>query len=491
MDLNVEIEEIKGLKKLNIKVPLEKGVYAICGENGCGKSTLLSCISSIFNDDFIDYLKDGLNTKSILDMSIDDKKVKYVYDGSEFKRTSLERTIHLYGFHEGSLIYGTRFEDASKISRIRARRILQEHLAKADEFVSKNLSYILHNNYDYYQDLYRIKNRYISRSNYLLKGNPYFIKTENGFINQFDFSTGEYLLVNLLHLINNLVVRNIHRRSISSPFLIMIDEVEFALHPSAIKRLVSLLKELANQYNITIYFSTHSVEIIQSLSPVNLFYLEKNTKGIVSVHTPCFPSYAVRYLYQPNSIDCLFLVEDEFAERFLQKIIDTEKLYTNKINWIIPCGSWEKTLELQNEFSKMPSFTEKTRIISILDGDIKADYNDKYKNDKAISSMRKLFLPVYSIEKYLYKQIIIDENANFINDFGNRFFPARSFKDILDDYKRNYKDKQNGKNMIDIIYKNMYDIGITRELARERIVTYVIDSIDTSKFKNALSEITS
>lgn len=57
-------------------------------------------------------------------------------------------------------------------------------MCDADEFVKRNLSKILHDNYDNYKTLKRIKNRVIAAS-YKLEGLPYFIEVKGKLISQF------------------------------------------------------------------------------------------------------------------------------------------------------------------------------------------------------------------------------------------------------------------------------------------------------------------
>ena len=57
--------------------------------------------------------------------------------------------------------------------------------------------------------------------------------------------------------------------------LILIDEIELALHPSAIMRLVDFLQKLATEYNLAIYFSSHSIELLRKIKPSNIFHLQK------------------------------------------------------------------------------------------------------------------------------------------------------------------------------------------------------------------------
>ena len=52
----------------------------------------------------------------------------------------------------------------------------------------------------------------------------------------------------------------------------LLDEIELALHSSALRRLVYFLKEIADKHNTVVLFSTHSIELIRSISSENIFY---------------------------------------------------------------------------------------------------------------------------------------------------------------------------------------------------------------------------
>lgn len=44
-EIDLQIEKVKNIVYAKIKLPLEKGMYAIVGENSCGKSTLMLALS--------------------------------------------------------------------------------------------------------------------------------------------------------------------------------------------------------------------------------------------------------------------------------------------------------------------------------------------------------------------------------------------------------------------------------------------------------------
>lgn len=48
MNLKISIKKIKSIDNLTIELPVDKGLYAITGQNGSGKSTISACASSVF-----------------------------------------------------------------------------------------------------------------------------------------------------------------------------------------------------------------------------------------------------------------------------------------------------------------------------------------------------------------------------------------------------------------------------------------------------------
>ena len=44
-ELDIEISEIKNIKKAKVSIPLNRGIYGIIGNNGTGKSTIMTCLA--------------------------------------------------------------------------------------------------------------------------------------------------------------------------------------------------------------------------------------------------------------------------------------------------------------------------------------------------------------------------------------------------------------------------------------------------------------
>lgn len=195
-------------------------------------------------------------------------------------------------------------------------------------------------------------------------------------------SSGECLLISLLHFIYNSIIRTPieHEKKV----LVLIDELELALHPIAVLRLLELLKDLSMEHsNLIVYLSTHSPEIIKALDPVYLFKIN-NQKGTISLENNCYPSYLIRDLYSNISPDFLLLVEDDLSQLFVNRILEKAELRTNKLIHCVPVGGWENVLELHDELYRKKVLGTNTKIISILDGDVEGLLN---KNQKKVSSL--------------------------------------------------------------------------------------------------------
>lgn len=295
---------------------------------------------------------------------------------------------------------------------------------------------------------------------YNLKGIPYFYEVAGGVISQFQMSSGECMLLSLLDFINNLLIKN--QKLGKGDLFFLIDEVELALHPGAIDRLMLFLNELVetSKKNLVIYFSTHSAELIHRISPKNIFLIENNN-GLVEATNPCYPNYAVRNLYIPNGFDFLLLVEDELAKVLVEKVIRDKRLGTSKLCCVLPAGGWSQMLKLHHDMVTYNAIGVGKHVVSIYDGDVTEQVNAQ----KTYSSLPKAFLPIASIEKYLYKKCIDEKDTVFIKRIGDKYFTQRSLKDIIFDYQNDPRTKanpkKNGKAFYDVITHQLLRNGIT------------------------------
>lgn len=486
MKLDLEINNVRNIKHAELSFPLEKGIYTLVGENGCGKSTLMLIMSLIVKTSSAHMLtEDDIDESSTIDIETDSGKDHWYYrkgklttgrftnvkGGGKTKHphAALVVSTHWPGFYEGSIFYGTRFDDYDKVDAFFAADNFQNDLVAADSFVSETLGFILHNNKMHYRNLYRIKNRKTAEK-YNFKGIPYFMACPNGYISQFKMSSGECMLVSLIDFINSLIIKG----GRFNRFLFLIDEVELALHPSAIDRLVIFLKDLLENSSkeIVIYFSTHSAELLHRINARNIYLIE-NYDGTICVTNPCYPNYAIRSLYIPNGFDFVLLVEDELSKALVDKVIRENKLAESKLCCVLPAGGCMQMLRLHHDMVTYNTLGVGKHIVSIYDGDVKdaIAQKDEYKN------LPKCFLPIPSIEKYLYKKLITEDDKAFIKLLGDKYFNQRALTDIILDYKNDPrtiigKDKS-GKNLYDILIANLNKAG----LSEKDFVKYLCDDI--------------
>lgn len=495
MDINLEIVNIKNIQYAQLNLPFEKGLYAIVGENGCGKSTLMLSLSLMVKTSSVHMLtSDDISNTSKIIINVDSNTDTWTYKNNKLttgKYTthkgyhSMIASTHVEGFYEGSIFYGSRFNDYNLIDNFLSKSNLADDLVTADSFVQETLGYILHNNKAHYKTLMKIKTRALAKQ-YEFRGMPYFIRENNHIISQYRMSSGESMLISLIDFINNLVIKD----SSHSKLLFLIDEVELALHPSAIDRLVEFLNDLVktSSHELVVYFSTHSAELLHRINHKNIFLLN-NENGEIEVINPCYPNYAIRNLYVPNGFDFLLLVEDLLSKALVEKVIRENNLSQSKLCCVLPSGGCTQMLQLHNDMITYNTLGVGKRIVSIYDGDVK----DSISQNKSYSHLPKCFLPVPSIEKYLKNKLLDNPDPKFIKLIGDKYFTQRSIKEIIFDYKndiRTVNSKDNdGKNFYKILCSNLYKIGIDED----SFIKYLCDDIysyeDLSKFVTQLSKL--
>ena len=462
-ELNLKIKRIKNIATCDIDLPLDRGLYAIVGENGCGKSTIMQAMSMLVKPSSWKSFKPfDFSDDSTIDIDIDGTIDNWVVSGDEWNTLAAaggkpHSQNFYHGFYEGSIFYGSRFYDYNLVDSFLRKPDFTSLIRVADDFVVNTLSFILHGDKTHYKDLYKINTKRIALAN-KFNGIPYFLKCGDHYISQYNMSSGESMLISLIDFINNLTERN--RYVSKKPLLFLIDEAELALHPAAIDRLITLFNDLIKRVNMVVFFSTHSTEIINRINPENIFMIENRNGTITSVN-PCYPNYAIRNLYVPNGYDFIILVEDDLAKAVVERLIRANNMCTSRLWYVIPSGDWSQTLRLQNDIQRSKLLGVGKRVISILDGDIQVE-GDKKAREFGISLFT--YLPIKSVEKYLRKKLISDADATFIKLIGDKYFTQRSLPDIIADYQTNYdvsKDKT-GKKLYIMLCSNLDKVGITK-----------------------------
>lgn len=493
MSIQINIKNIRNIKEANIELPFDKGMYALVGTNGCGKSTLMLLLSLVIKTSSAHLLteKDTSNDSRIeitdgikSDIWIRNNAKKMTTGKYNNKR--LFTSVHYHGFYEGSIFYGSRFDDYNKINDFFSKANFENDIVDADPFVSQTLGYILHNEKAHYNNLKRIRSKSIAKEAGF-KGFPYFYTIGDNIISQYQMSSGESMLISLIDFINNLVRKGNYKK-----LFFLIDEVELALHPSAIDRLQLFLEKLIqeSETELVIYFSTHSSELIQRIPAKNIYLLE-NDNGVLSTLNPCYPNYAVRNLYVPNGFDFLLLVEDELTKAIVDRVINENNLSTSKLCCVLPAGGCTQMLKLHYDMVTYNTLGVGKHIISIFDGDVKDDIckKDEYK------SLPKCFLPIPSVEKYLKRKLVDEPDKSFIKLIGDKYFNQRSLNDIIADYKNDPRTETSNDNDGKIFYKiicsNLEKIGTSEEKFIQYISKDIYEYEKPVNFVNSLRKLLS
>ena len=309
---------------------------------------------------------------------------------------------------------------------------------------------------------------------YKFRGSPYFYKPSvSQIISQFNLSTGESLLVSVLHSINYQLMRRTSQRT----YLVLLDEVELALHPSALNRLIRFLQKLSQERNLAIYFSTHSVELIRQIPAENIYFLRKHLDNTVEVQNPVSPAYATRAIYIHDGYDVLILVEDVLARNIVQWVIRKERLSKRKLLHVVAAGGWENVLALHDDIVSSNIVKSGQKVISVLDGDIKDEYQRLYASEGKYTNINVFFLPIESAEKYLREKLVINVDYDFYNEFGDQFFRRNSLDDLLQKYNEIGgvdKDKS-GKKLLRLLKTELLEIGQHEKEFYAFLTEYIVE----------------
>jgi ABC-type phosphate transport system ATPase subunit len=481
MDLKVHIENIKNINHCEFVLPIEKGIYGLVGANGCGKSTVLSCIAQcVFSSSLQNLSEFDYGENSFVEFSYGGQHTIWKSSDNSWKTDcNRNQRIHFNGMYEGSLFYGTRFDDSLKVDDlVKNSTISSDDIVDADLYIKQQMSFILHGDLNHYGTLKRIRNKRIAQK-VNLKNTPYFQEIKGNLISQYKMSSGECLLVSLLHFIYNALIRR--SLPVDEPILMLIDEIELALHPVAVSRLIDLLNNIIKEHdNLTVVLTSHSPEVIRKISPNNLFMMEIDEKNTIEFYSPCYPSYAIRDVYMHSGFDCVILVEDLLAKYVVEKVIQQKSLNSGKLINVLPVGGWENVLKFQMMAYATNTFGIGTKLFSILDGDIQN--NGKIK--KEYCKLQPMFLPINSIEKYLYNVCTDSSYKSIKRKINDTFFNVESIDDILADYVQD--NDNNGKSLYRKILINLEKRNISEDSFIKELCSIIMNANNFEAFASEL-----
>ena len=256
MATKLTIKKLKSIEEFEFIIPAP-GAYLLTGSNGAGKTSLLTCLSRLRNSGAF---QRGFRSSS--HASLDSHRgasVRYEIDGQEVTYTYVEERWAPLPRKNSGLLDTCGYPEVKYITadadRIEPQK--QEFAPNRVRLTSQSLRDGMNSifNTERFNELCYINlNRGGQNKAYLIRqmrpGKPTMYFSER------NFSLGELCVLKLL----------LSLEDISSNSLVLIDELELAVHPRAQTNLFHHLSRFASAKNLTIIFSTQSVTLIKSVS---------------------------------------------------------------------------------------------------------------------------------------------------------------------------------------------------------------------------------
>lgn len=361
----IEIKNLRNIKKLRFEVP-DRGVWLLTAGNGAGKTSLLACIRRIgYPNAFPIHFPNSLRSTRLDNHSegsvtyeINGESVEYAYRGERWTPRPRSNAHLLDRFGYPSVTYMGATGD-----RITPRP--EDFEPRLVRGASRNIISSANRIFDTqkFNDL-RIVNlaRGVGNDAFVLSvgSNPSSYHSEK------HFSLGELCVLKLLKLIS----------SVQNNSMIIVDELEMALHPKAQVRLLEYLNEQAAQKRLTVIFSTHSVTLLKVADRKRIIYLDRQEDGEIKPIVGCYPTYAIGNIsYDEETIpDGVGYVEDVFAKdvvsAFLDQFLD-EKFPDPSVRptiKVLPVGGFKEVVSFLDQNRSVLPVTCKQQ--AILDGDV-------------------------------------------------------------------------------------------------------------------------
>ena len=369
----VTINNIKNINHMEFCIP-KPGLYIVTGKNGSGKTTLFTCLSRIKNSNAFRIGFPASNGNDYLDFfpgyvqfEVDGESVRYSKRSSgKWKANKQNNVLSLMGYPQVVNI-------TTKDERIFIQMdIIPRKNNQGDDWINEKLNQIFGTNK--YSTMIRITTGQLYRGRGKVavdtrrRNIAYAIPIEGKkFYTERNFSFGEIVLLNLLYDIHN----------VSNGSLVLIDELELALHPSAQIRLLSCLKEMAEEKGLTILITTHSASLIRSQKDVILLE-EGNESGQIDVMYHCPPAKAIGAIgmREDTMPDIIILVEDDMAKALFMELKREYFLYYPEQAYldirVLEIGGYKNVINFYIEANNYV-FYNNVFVTAFMDKDVETD----------------------------------------------------------------------------------------------------------------------
>lgn len=444
----VIIKNLRSISSLTFDVPVG-GIHVLTGCNGCGKTSLFAALNRICNKNAFNGIK--LGRKVGMD-KFSNTRITYSDDATSiwYSRTNRGWEPHprgakpnaLFPFTDTVFIATSGFRFFEPVTDQFYKRGSHVVYTDAPQEIKDGLNFVFASNKFDNLKYVTIRNMH-GRQRQLHRENiMYVIKNGAEVYSEMNFSLGERLVLNTLDF----------AQGIPDSILLLIDEIELALHPVAQVRFYNYIKSLTQSKSLTCILSTHSASLIKVAN--SRLFLE-NQNGTVSVIKDCEPSYILKDIsIEPdNRPDYLFLVEDIMAWRYLNEVLRFYQRTEDKniIIRLVYVGGYEQVVQLAEEFYATPPF-ERRSIQAFPDADMQQVLDDlNAKPNRTEAENRKLDLlnrnrnnisqlditPELGIWDWLVADTTKFETT-IANAYGQQLFSMRQLVDQVVNDERDY-----------------------------------------------------
>lgn len=356
--MKVILRNIKGVRQLEFDVP-SPGVWIVSGLNGAGKTSLFAALYRLgYNNAFQRYFRAGspLNKAdrykdAEIEYSLDAGVVTYRYGGQRWRASPRRNAGLLSDAPYPSVQYIEANSDRVEPypNEISTRRI-KDCTPELCGFMAEVLD-----------DQKWNQLKYVNTTRGSVPGRAYLIQYVEGakifYYSEKSFSLGELCVLKLATKILGIV----------NGSMILIDEVEMALHPQAQVRLFAKIKEIADAKGLTVLFSTHSSSLIKNCDRRRLIHLKPSGAGIEVQYQP-YPAQILGEIAFDEELatDYIFFVEDAEAKLVLEQMA-MMYMVAARLNpssqpryRIVPVGGYPQVIDLlSSTFRLFPPHVKK------------------------------------------------------------------------------------------------------------------------------------
>ena len=178
------------------------------------------------------------------------------------------------------------------------------------------------------------------------------------------------------------------------------------------------------------------------------------------------------------------MVEDELARAIIERILRQKRLLSNKRVLVIAVGGWMQVLRFAYDTIRSNLALSTTKILIVLDRDIKESVAGFLKKEKIGFSNVPNYLPIKSLEKYLLEKLVQNVDVVLFRELNDYLFQGKALDVIIKEYDRKvkkgvYTDVEkinNGKQLYDELKHELRQIRKSADDLVSIIVDYLFST---------------